>query len=475
MKKTRFLSLVLSAVMLISQPVFAEIESPEYDQFERLSGYAADLYIDEMVDSYEIMENALRTVLKDKPELANELIKAGFQSLDEYSEYYTKEEFELFNKNLNHIVYGIGVIIQQIGDYVTVMSCTSGGGAEAAGVLSGDKISKVDGVDVKGYSVEKVQDLVVGEIDTDVTITFLRGDEEIEKTITRGEVKGTTVAGEILKGNIGYVVISNFAVDTADEFNEILKQFRYANVKKVILDLRDNPGGYLQSAIEIAKVTVPKGVIVSTVYRNEWENEVVYSNLKKTNFEFAVLVNENTASAAEVLASAISESGVGIAIGEQTYGKGVIQQMFQMWDGTAFKITTGKYFTRDGHDIHGNGIVPDEYVSNKTRRIDVTKYTQFDYRTEQVPGDTSQNVKAAKERLTLLGYYSATADEYFDKTFADVVKTFQADNDLPATGNLDVITKVRIENTFYLLEELVDNQLKYAYEYFGGNPADIGF
>ncbi len=474
MRKTKFLSLILSAVMLTVQPAYAEDENFEYDLFERLSGYASNLYIDETVTTEQIMEDALKAVVKDNPELANKLIKAGFQSLDEYSEYYTQEEFELFNRNLNHIVYGIGVIIQQIGDYITVMSCTKGGGAEAAGVISGDRISKVDGIDVKGYSVDKVQDLVVGEIGTEVTVTFLRNGQEIERTITRQEVKGTTVSSEILAGKIGYISILNFAESTADEFYEVLKQFRFAGIYNVILDLRDNPGGYLEAAVDIAKVTVPSGVIVSTVFRNEWENEIIYSNLKETKFKFAVLVNENTASAAEVLASAMGESGVGLVIGEQTYGKGVIQQMFQMWDGTAFKITTGKYFTRNGKDIHGNGIEPDEYVSNQIRRIDVTKFTGFDYKTEQICGDISENVRAAKERLYLLGYYIAAIDNNFDETFVSAVKAFQEENNIPPTGNLDVITKVKIENTFYMLEEVIDNQMIYAYEYFGGNPADIG-
>lgn len=475
MKKNRFLSFILAAVLLFSQPVFAEEINFEYDLFERLINYASNLYIDDTVTSEQIMENAVMTVVKDNPELANQLIKAGFQSLDEYSEYYTREEFELFNKNLNHIVYGIGVIIQQVGDYITVMSCTKGGGAEAAGVMSGDQISKVDGVDVKGMSIDKVQDLVVGELGTQVTVTFLRNGQEIERVITRQEVKGTTVSSEILEGKIGYIVISNFAVDTADEFNEVLKQFKIAGIYNIILDLRDNPGGYLQSAVDIAKVTVPRGVIVSTAYRNDWENVVEYSNLKETKFKFAVLVNENTASAAEVLASAMGESGVGFVIGEQTYGKGVIQQMFQMWDGTAFKITTGKYYTRSGHDIHGNGIEPHEFVSNSVRQIDVTQYTGFDYKTEQVAGDVSHNVRAAKERLFLLGYYRGVADDNFDETFAESVKLFQEENGLTPTGMLDVITKVKIENTFYVLDEMIDNQLIYAYEYFGGNPADLEF
>lgn len=474
MKKIKLLSLFLVAIFTFGQPVYAEYEEEGYDVFARLSSFAANLYIDDSITVDDVMEGALRSVLNENPELVNQLIKAGFQSLDEYCEYYTAEEYELFIKNLDHIVYGIGVIIQQIDDYVTVMSVVSGGGAESAGVMPGDKISKVNGVDTKGFSVDKVQDLVVGELDTEVLVTFLRDGKEFERSIVRKEVRGTTVGGEILEGKIGYIVITNFAENTAKEFSDILWKFDAAGVTDIILDLRNNPGGYLGSAVDIARKIVPEGVIVNTVFREEFENETIRSNLKEKKYAFCVLINENTASAAEVLASAISESGAGILVGEISYGKGVIQSMFRMPDGTAFKITTGRYFTRNGNDINGSGIEPDEYISNETRPIDLSRYQTFDYKTKQAVGDVSKNVLAAKERLKVLGYYNGSINDTFDKTLFDAVAKFQAENALYPYGVLDISTQVKIENTFYKIEEDIDSQMIYAYEYFGGKREDLG-
>lgn len=469
MKKTKLLSILLSAIMLIAQPVLAEEYNPEYDKVEKILNFASNLYIDENVDSAQLWENAFKSVLKDNPELAEKIIKAGFQSLDDYTEFYTKEEYELFNKNINHIVYGIGVIIQQVDDYVTVMSVVKDGGAERAGVQSGDKIAKVDGIDVAGQSVDKVQDMVVGELGTEVTVIFLRDDVEYEAVITRGEVSGTTVYSNVLEGDIGYISVVNFAAKTDVEFADVLDEFEKQGITKIILDLRDNPGGYLDSAVNAASLIVPEGLIVSTVYRNEYENEELFSTLKEPKYELAVLVNENTASAAEVMAGAIKESGVGILIGDNTYGKGVVQQMFEMLDGCAFKITTGKYYTRDGNDINGKGIEPNEYIDNTTRPIDITKYQTFDYKTKPDEGDSSKNVLAAKERLKIMGYYSGNPDENFDKALKNAVTKFQEENELFPYGVLDISTQVKMENTFYKLRELVDNQLIYAYEYFGGN------
>ncbi|MBE7015587.1 MAG: PDZ domain-containing protein [Ruminococcaceae bacterium] len=472
MKRTKIFSLVLSGIMLFGHMVSAE-EYAAYDEFEMLSNYAANLYIDDSVTGEYLMDEALKKVMEKRPELANELIKAAFASLDEYSEFYTPEEYELFNKNIDHIVYGIGVVIQKMGDYVTVMSVVEGGGAEAAGILPEDRISKVNGVDVKGESVDKVQDMVVGELGTDVTITFLRGDTEFDRTITRQEVTGTTVTGVILKGNIGYIEILNFASKTDTEFFDVLSEFNEAGVKKIILDLRGNPGGYLVSAINVANSIVPKGVICSTVYRNEEENEVFESELEKSEYEFAVLIDKNTASAAEVIASALKDSEAGILIGEKSYGKGVIQQMFQLYDGSAFKVTTGRYFTRNGMDINGGGIEPHEQIDNTTKRIDITKYSTFDYKTKPKVGETSPNVFAAKERLYIMGLYQGKLDENFDEELEKAVRDFQGANGLYPYGVLDISTQVKIENSFYVLEELVDKQLIFAYEYFGGNADEL--
>lgn len=198
------------------------------------------------------------------------------------------------------------------------------------------------------------------------------------------------------------------------------------------------------------------------------------SHLKNPKYKFCVLINKNTASAAEVLASAMGDSGVGHLVGEISYGKGVIQGMYEMWDGSAFKLTTGKYYTRNGHDINGNGIEPHEYVDNSTRPIDLSKYATFDYKTKPTVGDVSQNVRAAKERLWVMGYYNGTINDTFEPEFADVIYKFQKENELGPYGVLDIATQVKMENIFYKIEVEQDDQLIYAYEYFGGDPENLG-
>ena len=237
--------------------------------------------------------------------------------------------------------------------------------------------------------------------------------------------------------------------------------------------MRDNPGGYLDSAVNIASFFVPEGVIASTVYRSEWENETFYSKQKSTKYKLAVLVNENTASAAEVLASAVQESGTGILIGNKTYGKGVIQQMFEIWDGCAFKITTGKYYTRNGKDINGVGIEPDEKIENTSKKIDLSRYKVFDNINKPSVGVNSENTAAAKERLRILGYYQGTVDDYFDNALSNAVSSFQEENGLFPYGVLDISTQKKIQEVFKELDEEVDNQLIRAYGYFGGNPKEL--
>ena len=471
MKLKKLFALVTAILLTFTWTSFAAED--EYDNIEQIFNYAANLYIDDAVTGSDIMGEAIKSLFEEDPDLASKLLKAGFASLDDYSEFYTAEEYELFNKNINHIVYGIGVIIQQTGDYVRVMSVLDDGAAKAAGVMEGDEIAKVDGVDVKGESIDKVQDMVVGELDTEVTVTFLRDGREVTYTMKRGEVKGVTVGHSVLKGDIGYLRIVNFSRDTANEVADALEDFDSKGVTNVIIDLRDNPGGYLDQAVYVASFFVPEGIIVSTVYRSEWENESFYSRQTNLKYNPVVLVNENTASAAEVLASAIQDSEAGILIGEKTYGKGVIQQMFEIWDGCAFKLTTGKYYTRNGRDINGGGIEPDEEIYNTTKKIDMSRYTAFDYTNKPQTGDYSGNTKAAKERLRILGYYQGDVDDYYDSLLAKAVSEFQEENELFPYGVLDISTQKKLEEVFSDLDEIVDNQIIRAYGYFGGNPTEL--
>ena len=336
--RKKLYALILSASMLI--PSLSQAASVEYNTFDKLMNYAAQLYIDQDISVEDLKEEAVSKLLEEHPELLDQLLKAGFSSLDQYSEFFTGEEFLDYLNDLNHTFYGIGVTIQKNGEYVEVVNCLDGGSAKEAGLAIGDKIYAVDGESAVGKTLSDVQKMITGELNTTVNVTVLRGDAEKSFTLTRKPVSADTVAHTVLEGNIGYITIINFAEKTDTEFANVLKDLDEQGVTEIILDLRDNPGGYLISAVNIAKMIVPEGVIVQTMFRQEEKNETFYSELKNPKYRFAVLVNQNTASAAEVLAGAMQDSKIGYLIGDTTYGKAVIQEMFQLSNG-GFKITTG--------------------------------------------------------------------------------------------------------------------------------------
>lgn len=461
---------VLLVVLMISTNVFAREDEvvAEYEYMNRVFGYASLLYIDDSITKEEILNRAIEKYLKDNPDAMEEIIKNGFSGLDEYSEYYTAEEYKIFLENVNNTFYGIGVIIQKNGEYIQITSVVEDGSAYEAGILAGDLIKAVDGVDMKGLTIDQVQSAVVGEIDTIVEVTVLRNGQEYTYTMRRTPVNDATVSHLIIDDNTAYVAISNFSIKTAQEFADVLKILDEKKITNIILDLRNNPGGYLYSAIDIAKMIVPKGVIVKTIYRQSEKDETIYSDLVNPKYKFAVLVNENTASASEVLASAMQESKVAKVIGETTYGKAVIQDIFSVRGYESFKITTGRYLTRNGNEINKKGIEPDEYVINTTEVIDVSKYPLINYREETGIGDKSDNIRTIKERLYVMGYYIADIDDKFTYDLEAAVLDFQIDKGLERTGMLDTITMVQIENAFAKTEVMVDNQLYKAYEHFGG-------
>lgn len=480
MKFKGVISIVSALVLAFGQTCFAKddnvsekkSDSVKYDYFTTLMTYASELYIDEEITADEIIEQAIKKALEENPEFLDAVLKAGFSSLDDYSEYYTAEEFLNYMNNMNHIFYGIGVVISQVGDYIEITECMKTGSAASAGMLPGDKIIKVDGKDAVKKTMNEVQSMIAGELDTEVEVTVLRQDREIAFKLKRCEVSAQTVSYAIFKNNIGYISIVNFANQTDAEFAETLKVFDEYGVKNIILDLRDNPGGYLLSAVNIAKQIVPEGIIAQTIYRQEEKNETFYSTLKEPKYKFAVLVNGNTASAAEILASAMQESKIASLVGITTYGKGVIQDMYRLASG-GFKLTTGYYLTRDGNAINEKGIEPDEYIVNPMQRVNMSKYTQFDYKTKPQVGQTHENVRAAKERLRGLGYYEGEINEIFDPDLEKAVYDFQADTNLYPYGVLDISTQVKIENEIYVTEEVVDKQFEKAYELMGGNVEDL--
>ncbi|MCD8180212.1 MAG: S41 family peptidase [Firmicutes bacterium] len=486
MKFKRITTAVLAAVIAASGTVFAAAEteteneteySGEYIAFDQIAGYIAERYIDETYTKDYIMAQGLSKLLEDDNPLLIQLLKATLESLDDYSEFYTAEEYKAFQDNIENTYYGIGIVMAMSDDgYVEILSfAEEDSKAEKAGFKIGDKIYKVDGVDVTGWSMEQVRSVIIGEENTTVNITVLRDGEEIELMTTRvATIQQATVSGGILNGNIGYIQIETFSSATSDEFAEMLDIMRDNNVENIIIDLRNNGGGVVSSAVGIAQQIVPEGKIIDVEYRQSEYNITYNSDLAEKEFDFIVLVNENTASSSEILASAVQDSGAGILVGTTTFGKAVIQNMYPLTNGSVFKITVAQYITRNGSEINHVGLTPDEEIENETSKIDTSNYTSFDYETKPSYGSSGDNVKSAKEKLSVLGFYDGDSSSgIFDEELKEAVKDFQREHSLFPYGILDIATQVKIDEVFSDIDVVTDNQLITAYEMFGGSKENL--
>lgn len=323
-----------------------------------MSNTAKIRQIEEMLDTYYVEDY-------DK-ELAEELMYTGLVAGvgDPYTYYLSADSLaEQVEKNSGHFV-GIGVEIYAGDDgYIVVSSVTPGGPAEAAGILAEDKITEVDGESITGKTAADVSALVKGEEGTDVTLTIFREStgEVLEKTVTRQDIQVQTVSWRMMDDNIGYISITNFRENTHNQFKEALDALEAEGMEKLVLDLRNNTGGLVKSAHEIGEELLPEGIMVYTMDK-EGNREDTLCDDVYNDVPMVVLVNGNSASAAEILAGAIQDTGRGELIGTTTFGKGLVQRLFTLPDGSGLNVTIQKYYTPNGTSIHGVGITPDYEV-----------------------------------------------------------------------------------------------------------------
>lgn len=323
-----------------------------------MSNTAKIRQIEEMLDTYYVEDY-------DK-ELAEELMYTGLVAGvgDPYTYYLSADSLaEQVEKNSGHFV-GIGVEIYAGDDgYIVVSSVTQGGPAEAAGILAEDKITEVDGESITGKTAADVSALVKGEEGTDVTLTIFREStgEVLEKTVTRQDIQVQTVSWRMMDDNIGYISITNFRENTYSQFKEALDTLEAEGMEKLVLDLRNNTGGLVKSAHEIGEELLPEGIMVYTMDK-EGNREDTLCDDVYNDVPMVVLVNGNSASAAEILAGAIQDTGRGELIGTTTFGKGLVQRLFTLPDGSGLNVTIQKYYTPNGTSIHGVGITPDYEV-----------------------------------------------------------------------------------------------------------------
>jgi len=281
---------------------------------------------------------------------------------DPYSTYYTEEEYLEYLQKANGNYKGIGIVLalpETDGDYVQILKVYEKNPAAQAGVLPGDKLMAVNGESVLGKTLEEIQLLVVGEEGDIVSLQLLRGEEELTIDVTCSTVTVSKVHHALYNQATGYIRIDQFRGECAEDFKEALLDLKEREMRSLVIDLRNNPGGTLESVVEIADLLLDEGLIVTVQDKNGVVEEYT-SKRTAGGVPLAILVNENSASASEILAGAVQDNQAGIIVGQQTFGKGTVQTTSQLQTNDGWvKFTTAAYFTPSGKNIDGIGITPD--------------------------------------------------------------------------------------------------------------------
>lgn len=313
--------------------------------------------IDSVIDSFYFEE-------VDDEKAKDSIYKAYLSSYgDKYTVYYTADEYKKLTETTNGTFSGIGAVCQisSEGGILLVDVYESGAGYKA-GLRSGDRIIQVDGTDVTDMDLSSAVALVKGEKGTQVGLKIVRDGATSDYTVVRDEIEVQTVNYAITEDNIGYISVSQFENVTAKQFKAAIEDLKSEGAKGIIIDIRNNPGGLLTTVISMLKDILPNGLIVYTEDKDGNRKEYSDNDNEELDMPLAVLVNGNSASASEIFAGAIQDYGKGVIVGTQTFGKGIVQTIKPLTDGSAIKFTIAKYFTPKGQDIHGKGVTPDVVV-----------------------------------------------------------------------------------------------------------------
>lgn len=314
--------------------------------------------IEEIIDEYYYKEDV------DEEALTEGVYRGILDAVgDPYTCYFSEEELADMLESSEGVYYGIGayVTLDQSGMYPMITAPIAGSPAEEADLRPGDIIYEINGEPTYGKTLDAAVSMMRGEEGTEVEVTILRSTENdyIHVTLERRRVESPTVTYEMLEDNIGYIQISQFSEVTVDQFADALASVRASDMEGLIIDLRANPGGSLTSVIGIGRMLLPKGLIMYT--EDKYGNRDEYKCDGKREFDkpLVVLVDGNSASASEVLAGAIKDYELGTLVGTTTFGKGIVQTILPLKDGSGIKITTSSYYSPKGTNIHGTGIEPD--------------------------------------------------------------------------------------------------------------------
>ncbi|MBP7175940.1 MAG: PDZ domain-containing protein [Thermoclostridium sp.] len=479
--------LLLMIVMVLQMVLTVPTGAKEYSD-----------YIDNIIDM------AKERYYKDIPdeELLKGALKGIFETMDDYTTFFTLDEATSFMNSLEGNYQGIGVEITQVPEGVMVTRVFTNSPAEGAGIFAEDRIVSVDGKDIAGFTSAEAAELIKGEAGTYVELGIIRGNSKdiLNFRVERSTVNISPVTWRV-DGDVMYIRLDSFSGNSTRFFEQALKEMDKRGLWKMVLDLRGNPGGEVFQAVSIARFLVKQGIITTLDFKSESQTDIVYeSYLTKAKYLPAILVNGSSASASEILASAVQESGDGFLIGTKTFGKGVVQNVIPVLSPEAFdryrekygkssvdgydwmneygvnvmesdligwtKITTGHYLTRSGNMIDGVGLNPDFPVEDPKNNIGIDVQA---VKTLQSTGSIAKNgvgndVFNAEKILILKGFKIEVPDNILDENTYELLKQYQTQMRIQASGILDDATKKALNEELEALRLSEDKQYAKARE-----------
>jgi len=394
--------------------------------------------------------------------LLNGAISGMTNSLgDPFTDYFNPTAAKQFNQMLSSSFVGIGVTIEQTHAGVEIMSVIAASPAKQSGLQAHDVIEQVNGTQTEHLTIQQVSNLVVGPAGSSVTLTIHRPGAGglLTFTMKRAKVNKPSVLTKMVGHNVGYMQISVVAQNTATEVQQGLSDLRKEGMKSLVLDVRGNPGGYLTVAVDIASDFVPKGKVVVETQNRAGHIQQIKSKGPGSSLPVVVIMDKNTASAAEILSGALNEDDGVQLVGTKSFGKGTVQITQSYSDGSSLKFTIDKWLTPNGSWIHKKGLTP-------TTAVSLPDYVNLaSISSGALPISRGQNntaVQTLQQTLKALGFTVARTDGYFDASTEQAVKQLQQAAGLKVTGTVDSATASAVDSRFAVLLAKSDTQLQKA-------------
>jgi len=414
-----------------------------------INAFAQELDTEKFNSDVDFMKDVIGFVLSNyqydvkQDEIMSGLYDGFFNVLDDYSVYYAPESYQALITDTAGEFVGIGVQIIDSNGKIVVVTPLPNSPAIEVGIKAGDIIKFVDNIDITGYtSSEAASKLIKGKEGTLVKIGVVRDGKNLSFDIIRRTIVTSTVEGKIMDNGMGYLKVTEFSENTTELVKNELSKFDENKVNKIVIDLRNNGGGTLDASVDMLNLFVTEGPLVYVDYATG--NEDIYSSdLKEQKYEISLMINGGSASATEIFAGAVKYKHEGTIVGTQSFGKGIVQSLYQLKDGAGVKFTTAEYFSVNRTPVHKIGITPDIVVENQS--IDLAKYPQFSKENKSNIGDVNLDVLSTEMILQTIGYKIDKPDGVYDKISFEQIQKFQSDNNLYAYGVIDITT----QNTLY--------------------------